>query len=80
MGKDFINMEILLKRRIRNEKRITHYIVRCYHKAEEKEVVKIFLKEKGEIDTDEILKKLKDKVGMIYYEKEFSLFDAIENL
>ena len=44
---------------IRNERRITHYIVRCYHKVEEKEVVKIFLKkEKGDINTDDILKKL----------------------
>ena len=65
---------------IRNERRITHYIVRCYHKVEEKEVVKIFLKkEKGDINTDDILKKLNDKVGTIYYDNEFALFDAIEN-
>ena len=64
---------------IRNERRITHYIVRCYHKVEEKEVVKIFLKkEKGDINTDDILKKLNDKVGTIYYDNEFALFDAIE--
>ena len=66
---------------IRNEKRITHYIVRCYHKAEEKEVVKILLKnEKGDINVDDVVNKLNEKIATIYYEKEFSLFEAIENL
>ena len=66
---------------IRNEKRITHYIVRCFHKGEEKEVVKVFLKnEKGDISVDDIVKKINDKIAGIYYDKEFALFDAIENI